>query len=97
MKPNPDFQAVASAVLPKDALIVVGCKSGQRSFVACRTLMDLGFTKVANLAGGFTGAVDAMTGRVVVPGWVACGFPNAREATPGKSWEELKATAQEKA
>src|SRR5262245_24862111 len=34
MMPNPDFQKVVEANFPKDAKIVVGCKSGGRSLNA---------------------------------------------------------------
>src|SRR5258706_10115096 len=58
MKPNPDFQPVAAAVLPKDTLIVVGCRSGQRSAMACDVLHQLGYSRAVNMAGGFMGASD---------------------------------------
>src|SRR5262249_9017045 len=35
MSPNPDFQAVVEANLPKNARIIVGCKTGGRSAKAC--------------------------------------------------------------
>jgi rhodanese-related sulfurtransferase len=94
MRPNPEFQGVAAKVLPKDTLLVVGCKSGQRSFMACRMFLDMGFTHVVNVGGGFGGSVDPTTGRVVTPGWMACGLPTSRDTTPGKGWEDLKAEAR---
>jgi rhodanese-related sulfurtransferase len=94
MRPNSEFQEVASATLPKDTLIVVGCKSGQRSFVACRTLLGMGFTRVANMAGGFGGAIDPLTHRVVTPGWRDSGLPTTTDPTPGKTWDELRAVAK---
>jgi rhodanese-related sulfurtransferase len=42
--------------------VIVYCRSGARSALACRTLVELGFTDVANLAGGFTA-------------WKAAGLP----------------------
>lgn len=38
--------------LPRDKEIVVGCQSGQRSYVACRILMQNGF-RVRNLTGSY--------------------------------------------
>lgn len=38
--------------LPKDKPIVVVCRSGERSQVACEQLAALGFTDIFNLAGG---------------------------------------------
>lgn len=49
--PHRDVARVASA-LPVDADILVLCKSGFRSRLACRTLSDLGFERLYNLDGG---------------------------------------------
>jgi rhodanese-related sulfurtransferase len=89
MQPNPSFLQAASAALSKDALVVVGCKSGQRSAMACRALAQAGFTNVINLAGGFHGHSDPF-GRMLSPGWTQCNLPSTTEPTPGKSWEELE-------
>jgi rhodanese-related sulfurtransferase/predicted enzyme related to lactoylglutathione lyase len=40
-------------VFAGDKLIVTHCASGWRSALAAKTLQDMGFTKVAHLAGGF--------------------------------------------
>lgn len=40
--------------LPKDKHLVVSCASGQRSYYACRILMQNGFEKVDNLGGAYT-------------------------------------------
>jgi rhodanese-related sulfurtransferase len=82
MRPNPDFVEVATRVLPKDAPLLIGCKSGGRSLMACRVLAQAGFTNVANVAGGYHGGE--------VPGWVQCGLPSTRQAAPGRSWDELR-------
>ena len=47
-----------------------------------------GYTHLVNMAGGFLGATD-MSGNVVEPGWVACGFESAKECEPGRAWKEL--------
>lgn len=36
-----------------DKLLVTHCASGGRSVLAAKTLLDMGFTRVAHLAGGF--------------------------------------------
>ena len=90
MQPNADFIAVAARVLQVDAFIVVGCKSGQRSAMACQLLAQAGFSKCVNLDGGFSGQTDFM-GRVRVPGWSQLNLPSTTEPTPGKTWDELKA------
>jgi rhodanese-related sulfurtransferase len=77
MKPNPEFLEVASRVLPKDAPVIVGCKSGQRSAMACQMLAQAGFHDLANVAGGFHD-------------WAESGLPVSPAAPPGRSWDELK-------
>src|SRR5437867_2875510 len=63
MSPNPDFAAVVEANLPRDSKLVVGCKMGGRSARACELMTQMGYTNVANIRGGFVGAVDNL-GRV---------------------------------
>lgn len=82
MRPNPKFLEVAERVLAKDAPLLVGCKSGQRSAMACQVLAQAGFTNLANVAGGFHGGSS--------PGWLECGLPASTSATPGRSWAELE-------
>ena len=38
--------------LPKDRPVVVSCRSGARSMVACEQLAQMGYTEVFNLQGG---------------------------------------------
>src|SRR5688572_24507690 len=83
MRPNHDFLDVAKHVLPADVLIVVGCKSGQRSMMACQALEQAGFTKVVNMAGGFGGSAGT-------PGWASLGLPSTTSPTPGYTWEDLR-------
>jgi rhodanese-related sulfurtransferase len=59
---------------PKDAKLVIGCKSGGRSAQACVIMEKMGYTNVANVRGGFVGAVDQM-GRLVEPGWSMVDLP----------------------
>lgn len=47
-----------------------------------------GYPSTVNMAGGFHGATD-MSGNIVEPGWVACGFESAKKSEPGRSWKEL--------
>ena len=89
MQPNAEFLAVASRSLPRETLIVVGCKSGQRSAMACQLLAQAGFTHCVNLDGGFSGLTDFL-GRVQAPGWSQLALPSTAEPTPGKSWDELR-------
>ena len=90
MSPNPDFVGVMSRAFPKDARLVVGCKSGGRSQRAAMLLEAAGFTNLVEMKGGFGGETDAM-GRVVDKGWAAAGLPVSSAAEPGATWQELKA------
>ncbi len=46
---------IEKAVPNREAPVVVYCQSGTRSVFAARTLVELGYTNVRSLAGGFTG------------------------------------------
>lgn len=93
MLPNDKFQSVVEANLPKDAKILVGCKTGGRSANACQIMSQMGYTDVANVRGGFVGATD-MSGRLVEPGWSALNLPVATEAAEGADYDSLAAKAK---
>src|SRR5437868_8361086 len=88
MSPNDSFQSVVEANLPKDAKIIVGCKTGGRSANACQIMSQMGYADVTNVRGGFVGASD-MTGRMVEPGWSALNLPVATAAAEGADYESL--------
>jgi rhodanese-related sulfurtransferase len=90
MQPNPDFLAVVQASFPKDAKIVLGCKSGGRSLRAAELLQAAGYTHVVDQRAGWSGAPDAF-GRVSEPGWHAAGLPAATTAAPGRDYASLAA------
>ena len=46
------------AEIPKDASVIVGCRSGARSMQACQFLAMNGYTNVKNLQGGIMGWMD---------------------------------------
>jgi len=95
MQPNEEFAKAVSAVIPKDTPLVVGCKAGGRSAAACRALSEMGYERLANVAGGYGGAVDPQTGQTVVEGWAARGLPTATTPAPGRSWDEVRRRAAE--
>lgn len=78
MTPNPDFVSTVRKHVAPGARVFVSCQAGHRSVNACRELEQAGFTGLVNVDGGFGGRRDPF-GRVVVPGWVACGLPVASE------------------
>lgn len=93
MAPNPDFVRVIQASFAADAPLLVGCQVGGRSARAAQMLESLGFSNVANVAGGFAGARDPMSGRSVAPGWVESGLPVETASPPGRSYDDLVARA----
>ena len=74
MTPNQDFVQLVDEKFPKDAKLLIGCKSGGRSAQACQIMEKMGYTNVTNVRGGFVGATDQM-GRLVEPGWSMLGLP----------------------
>lgn len=89
MVPNPDFARVMAATFPKDARLLLGCRSGNRSLRAAGELAEAGYDNIMDVRGGYLGETDAL-GDVVCEGWVARGLPTATAAEPGKSWTALK-------
>ena len=84
MQPNPEFVAVVQANFATDARLVIGCKSGQRSQRAAMMLEGAGFTNLVEMRGGWGGEPST-------PGWLQLGLPGSTAATPGGTWEQLKA------
>lgn len=93
MSPNDDFVAVVEANLPKDAKLVIGCKTGMRSARACEILSQMGYTDVANVRGGYMGMTDNF-GRVVEPGWSMLNLPSSTESRDEARYETLAAKAK---
>lgn len=89
MTPNPDFMAVMSAAFPKDAKLVLGCRSGGRSLQAAELLQGAGFTDVVDQRAGFEGARGPF-GNVTEAGWSPSGLPVEEGKTPGHAYEDMK-------
>jgi rhodanese-related sulfurtransferase len=88
MVPNADFQPVMLGNFAKDDQLLVGCKMGGRAAQAAAILEAAGFSKVAQVRGGFSGERDNF-GKIAAPGWVDSGLPVAKQATPGATYSEL--------
>lgn len=84
MAPNREFLAQVERCFPRDARLVVGCKSGGRSLQAATLLLSSGYADVVDQRCGFDGVPGG-------PGWRAAGLQSAEQAEPGKSFEELSA------
>lgn len=89
MVPNPDFVKVMAAAFPKDAKLVLGCRSGGRSLQAAGLLFQLGYQDVIDMRGGFAGELDEAN-RITCEGWQARGLPVTRTPQPGRSYIDLK-------
>lgn len=92
MVPNPRFLELALALYPKDAKLVIGCRSGGRSLKAAAALIAAGFTRIVEQRAGWDGARNSF-GKVVEPGWAQAGLPSETE-TPGASYAELVRKAE---
>jgi rhodanese-related sulfurtransferase len=90
--PNPDFMAVMEKSFPKEAKLVVGCKSGGRSRQAATLLLSAGYLNVVDQRAGFHGTIDAQ-GRPEA-GWAPKGLPVSREPAPGRAYDALKGGAR---
>jgi rhodanese-related sulfurtransferase len=92
LEPNPDFLAVARAVIPAEIPVIVGCKAGPRAELAARVLAEHGYADVRWVLGGFHGMTDPM-GNVVAPGWSQLELPSSRETGEGVGYGSLRRKA----
>lgn len=92
MSPNPDFVAVVEANIPKDAKLLIGCKTGGRSAQACSIMSQMGYSNTANVKGGYAGTLD-QTGRIVEPGWSMLNLPVSTDLDEESSYQSLAANA----
>lgn len=81
LTPNAAFMAECEQAFPKDAKLVVGCKSGARSLQAASMLLAAGYRDVIDQRAGFDGAME--------PGWRPAGLPVARQAAPERTYAGL--------
>ena len=82
--PTPSSSSVVERRFPKDAPLVVGCRSAGRSTQAVAILEQSGFTNLVLQQSGFVGSSP------MDPGWGPKGLPTSRSAEPGHSWQELE-------
>jgi rhodanese-related sulfurtransferase len=92
MVANVDFVRVMELVFPRDARIIVGCKSGTRSLRAAEALLAAGYSNVVDQRAGWDGARDPF-GQVTEKGWARVGLPSEDGQPEGRSWEDLKKKA----
>lgn len=76
MQVNQSFvETVEKAGVPKDAEILLICRSGARSAAAAHALTQAGFTNAWNVSEGFEGDRNPEGHRGTVGGWKAHGLP----------------------
>lgn len=90
MQPNTEFVDIVAAVFPRDAKLVLGCRSGNRSLRAAQMLMQVGYEDVVDQRAGTAGARDAF-GQLQEAGWEAAGLEIGTEAHPDRAYEALRA------
>ena len=90
--PNLDFLPVVEKRFAKDAGIVVGCRTANRSEHAASLMERAGYSRLAIQRAGFAGTRDFF-GRLD-PGWGPKGLPTSARAVPGRSWAELSGSAE---
>ena len=76
--PDPGFAARLAARYPRDAAILLLCRSGVRSHHAAVAAAKAGFTRVFNILEGFEGELDADGRRGTMGGWRRAGLPWAQ-------------------
>ncbi len=72
---NPRFLRELENKLPKNAVILLLCRSGKRSAAAAEAATKAGFTRVFNVREGFEGDLDERQQRGAVSGWRQRGLP----------------------
>ncbi len=92
MTPNAEFLPVIQAIFAPDAPLVLGCRTGTRSQLACEMLAQVGYVQLANVLGTF-GQVRGSFGHSAASGWIELGLPVSQGNGAGTSYESLRARA----
>jgi rhodanese-related sulfurtransferase len=92
LEDNPEFVDVMLAAFRTTDPLIVGCRSGARSRTAIERLDALGFSVLAQLRYGFSGARDAF-GRLL-PGWAQHGLPIETGDAATRAYAELRKRAR---
>lgn len=91
LQQNPQFLAVAKAVLRPEQIILCGCRAGGRSHTAAEILLQAGYSNVVNVLGGFGGGPHPEGGKVV--GWRQAGLPVSTDTSADVAYSGLRAKA----
>lgn len=86
---NPEFLRVMNALFPRDAKLIVGCKTGGRSLHAAQALVTDGYAEVLDQRAGWDGARDAF-GKMTEPGWFLEELPSETGAPGDRGYPALR-------
>lgn len=87
--PNGEFLEVMEGAFAKDAKLVLGCKGGNRSLRAAKTLDAAGFTNIVDQRAGWDAARDEF-GQVAEPGWSRTELPTEDGEPEDRSYAAMK-------
>ncbi len=76
---NPRFVRELQVKVPKDAIVLLLCRSGKRSILAAEAATKAGYTHAFNVLEGFEGELDASRQRGHADGWRFHGLPWAQD------------------
>lgn len=86
--PNGEFLEVMEGAFAKDAKLVLGCKGGNRSLRAAKTLDAAGFTNIVDQRAGWDAARDEF-GQVTESGWSRTELPTEDGEPEGRSYAAM--------
>jgi len=72
---NPRFARELEAKVPKNAVLLLLCRSGKRSALAAEAATKAGFASAFNVLEGFEGEINAAQQRGAADGWRFRGLP----------------------
>lgn len=75
MVQNPGFVQEVETLAPKDAVVMLLCRSGVRSVAAAESLAHAGYANAFNILEGFEGDLDGNRQRGTSNGWRHAGLP----------------------
>lgn len=82
MAPLADFVSRVQTVAKPDDTIMITCRSGGRSAIACNMLAQTGFTNVYNIIDGMEGNGHSDSDSEAKGGWKNTGCPWTKKITP---------------
>ncbi len=82
LKLLPDFVSRVQRIAKPEDTIMVTCRSGGRSAIACNLLAQAGFKKVHNIIDGMEGDGNGDSASVPQGGWKNSGCPWTKKLTP---------------